>query len=125
MRMINPLFKDELKIFSVFFSRVGVSRSTPYNNIIGGSRFDKLGSGLACVTQLQGTQIYHVPLNISETLSPSRVGTARQVPFHASRPEKRIPVGKMYHSVFCASGAIISILFAGKCGKLRDPYFTS
>jgi hypothetical protein len=52
--MINPLFKDELKIFSVFFSRVGVSRSPPYKNIVGGSRLDKPGSGLACVTQSQG-----------------------------------------------------------------------
>jgi hypothetical protein len=117
-------FKDELKIFSVFFSRVDVSRSPPYNNIVGGYCLDKSRSRLACVTQSQGTQISRVPLDISETLCPSRVRPARQVTFHVFRPEKRIPAGKTYLSVLCASGAIISILFAGKCGKLRDPYFT-
>jgi hypothetical protein len=120
MRMINPLFKDELKIFSVFFSPVGVSRSPPYNKVVGWSRLDKSGSGLACVTQSQGTQISCVPLDISDTLCPSRVWPARQVIFHVFRPEKRIPAGKTYHSEFCASGAIIIILFAGNSFGKRE-----
>jgi hypothetical protein len=94
MRIINPLFKDELKILPVFFSRVGVFHSPPYNKIVYGSRLDKSGSGSACVTQSQGTQISCVPLAISETLCPSRVQPARHVPFHVFRPEKRILAGK-------------------------------
>jgi hypothetical protein len=116
-------FKDELKIFSVFFSRVGVSCSPPYNKIVDWSSLDKSGSGLACVTQSQGTQIFRAPLDISYTLCLSHVRPARQVPFNVSRLEKRIPAGKTYISVLCTSGTIICILFAGKCGKLRDPYF--
>jgi hypothetical protein len=87
-------FKYELKIFSVSFYRVGVSRYPPYNKIVDGSRLDKSGSGSACVTQSQGTQIYCVPLEISETLCMSRIWPARQVPFHVFQPEKRIPTGK-------------------------------
>jgi hypothetical protein len=34
------------------------------------------------------------------------------------------PGQKIYISVHCASGATISILLAGKCGKLRNRYFT-
>jgi hypothetical protein len=111
-------------MFSVFVSRMGVSRSPPYNRVVGGSRLDKSRSGLACVTQSQGTQISRVPLDISETLCLSRVRPARQVLFYVSRPEKCFPAGKTYHSVLCSLGAIIIILFAGKCGKLHDPYFT-
>jgi hypothetical protein len=117
-------FKYELKIFSVFFSRLGVSRSPPYNKIVDGSRLDKSGSGLACMTQLQGTQLSRVPLDTSETLCPSHFRPAWQVTFHVFRPEKRIPARKTYLSVLCVSSAIIRILFAGKCGKLCDPYFT-
>jgi hypothetical protein len=111
MKMINTPLR--------WVSRV----SPPYNKIVGGSHLDKLGSGLACVTQLQGTQIYRVPLDISETLCPSRARPARQVPFHVFQLEKHVPAGKMYLLVLCASGAIISMLFAVNCGKLRDPYF--
>jgi hypothetical protein len=101
MRMINPPFEYELNIFSVIFSRVGVSRSPPYNKIVDGSRLDKSGSGSACVTQSQDTQIYSVPLNISDTLCPSRVRPARKVPFHVFRPEKRILAGNVSFRALC------------------------
>jgi hypothetical protein len=55
-------FKDDLKSF-ILFSRVGVSCSPPpYKMIVGGSRLNKLRSGLACVAQWQGKQISRVPL---------------------------------------------------------------
>jgi hypothetical protein len=115
--MINPLFKDELKSFPCFLLPRGCLAFTPYNKVVGGSCLDTLRSGLACVAQSQGTQISRVPLDISETSCPSRVRPARQVLFHVFRPEKRIPAGKTYYSMLCASGTIIIILFLGSAGS--------
>jgi hypothetical protein len=107
MGMIKPLCKDQLKYFPpVFFSRVGVSASPRTQ----GHGWDKSRSGLACVTWSQGTQIYRVSLDTSETLCPSRVRPAQQVPFHVFLPERRTPAGKS--------------IIAKKCGKLHDPYST-
>jgi hypothetical protein len=107
MRMIKPLCNDGLKSFPpVFFSRVGVSDSPRTQ----GRGWEKSRSGLACVTWSQGTQIYRVSLDISETLCPSRVRPAQQVLFHVFLPERHTPAGKS--------------VIAGKCGKLHDPYST-
>jgi hypothetical protein len=97
MRMIKPLCKDGLKSFPLFLLPRGCLGFAPYDKIIGGYGLDKSRSGLACVTRSQGTQIYRVSLDISETLCPSRVRPARQVLFHVFRPERRTPAGKMYH----------------------------
>jgi hypothetical protein len=105
MRMIKPLCKDRLKSFPpVFFSRVGVS-AWPCTQ---GRGWDKSRSGLACVTWSQGTQIYRVSLDISDTLCLSHVRPAWQILFHVLLPERHTPAGKS--------------IIAGKCGKLHDLY---
>jgi hypothetical protein len=107
MRMIKPLRKVGLKYFPpVFFSRVVVLASPRTQ----GRGWDKSRSGLACVTWSQGTQIYRVSLDISDTLCPSCVWPARQVLSHVFLSERRTPAGKS--------------IIAEKCGKLHDPYFT-
>jgi hypothetical protein len=107
IRMKKPLCKDGLKSFPpVFFSRVGVSASPRTQ----GRGWDKSRSGLACVTWSQGTHIYRVSLDISETLCPSRVRPAQKVLFHVFLPERRTPAGKS--------------IIAGKCGKLHNTYST-
>jgi hypothetical protein len=97
MRMIKPLCKDRLKYFTSFLLPCGCIGFALYNKFVGGYCLDKSRSGSACVTWWQGTQISRVPLDISETLCPSRVRKTRQVLFHVFRPERRTPAGKMYH----------------------------
>jgi hypothetical protein len=97
MRMIKPLFKDGLKYFPSFLLPRGCLGFAPYDKVVGGYCLGKSRSGLSCVTRSQGTHISRVPLDISETLCPSRVRPARQVLFHVFRPERRTPAGKTYY----------------------------
>jgi hypothetical protein len=64
------------------------------------------------------------PFDIGDISCLSHVRPARQVHFHVFRPEKRMPTGKWYLSVCCASGATTSILFGGKYGKLGNRWST-
>jgi hypothetical protein len=76
------------------------------------------------VAQSQGTQISRVPLDIGEITCPSVPRPASAAGTLSCLPAgEAYPVQKIYLSLLCASGAIISILLVGKCGKLRDPYF--
>jgi hypothetical protein len=88
MRMIKPLCRYVLEYVPSFLLR---------RKVIGGYCLKRSRSGLACVTRSQGTQIYCVSLDMSETLYPSRVRPARQVIFHVFLPEMGTPSGKMYH----------------------------
>jgi hypothetical protein len=96
-RMIKPLCKDGLKSFPSFILPCGCLGFAPYDKVVGGYCLDKSRSGLACVNRSQGTQISRAPIDISETLCPSRVRSSRQVIFHVFRPERRTLSGKIYH----------------------------
>jgi hypothetical protein len=120
MRMINPpLILAELKIFSFIFSRVGVPCFTlKYDRRA--FTFGQIGVGIGMCDRTERYINASCPFDISETSCPSHVRSARQVNFHVFRPEKRIPAGKAFLSVCCASAATTSILFIGKCGKVRN-----
>jgi hypothetical protein len=117
------LILSELKIVSFIFSRVGVScpllqydrRSFTVGHI---------GFGIGMHDRAQRYRNASCPFDISETSCLSHVRPARQVTFHVFWSEKRVPTGKMYISVRCASGSTTNILFSGKCGKLRHRWST-
>jgi hypothetical protein len=79
MRMRKPPCQGRLNLSPpVLFSRVDVSASPRTQ----GHGWDKSTLGVACATWSQGTRIFRVPLDISETLCPSPIRPTRQVLFH-------------------------------------------
>jgi hypothetical protein len=64
------------------------------------------------------------PFDINEISCLFHIWPARQVKFRVFRLEKRISAGEAYLSACCALGATTSILFSGKCGKLRSRWST-
>jgi hypothetical protein len=67
--------------------------------------FGQIGVGIGMRDRTERYGNASCTSDISKISCPSHVRPARQVTFCVFRPEKRIPVGNTYLSVFCASGA--------------------
>jgi hypothetical protein len=125
MRMINPVF-NSFRIRILFFyllpRQCHVTPPPRYDRR--SFTVEKIGVRIGMYGGDQRYRNASCPFNINEMSCLSHVRPARQVTFCVFRPEKLTPTEKPYISVRCASGATTSILFSGKCGKLRNRWST-
>jgi hypothetical protein len=124
MRMINPVFNSfRIKIL-IFYLLPRQCLVSPLNYNLRSYAVGKIGVGIGMRGRAQRYRNALCHFDINEIACMSHVRPARQVTVRVFRPEKRIPARKLYFSARCASCATTSILFGGKCGKLRNRWST-
>jgi hypothetical protein len=128
---ISSNYEDDQSSFNSFRIKIIFFSFLPRRCLVSPLQYDrrsfavgKIGVGIGMHDRAQRYINASCPFNISEISCLSRVRPAREVTFCVFRPEKRIPTGKPYLSVRCASGPTTSILFGGKCGELCNMWST-
>jgi hypothetical protein len=124
--MINPpLILMNYKSF-LLSSPASVSRVLPLQYDPRWFTLGQIGVGIGMRDPVSRYGDSSCPLDIIETLCPSRVLPARQVTFHVFRPEKRTPAGKSifpcivrwaWQLVSCSQGSAGSCVTGVSPGK--------